>query len=63
MATIELVDIECPDCGSSDYLSFNEDYNDEWITLLCECLQCDTKFQIDYRSVSIDRIKSSRVKI
>ena len=57
MATIESVDIECPACGSSEYLSFHEDYDDEWITLLCECLECDTKFQIDYRAVSIDKIR------
>jgi len=57
MVTIKPIDIECPDCGSSDYLSFKEDYDDEWITLLCECLQCDTKFQINYRAVEIDKIR------
>lgn len=56
MAKIEPVDIECPDCGSSDYLSFDEDYDDEWITLLCDCLRCKAKFQINYRAVGIDPI-------
>ena len=58
MATIELVDIECPACGSSDYLSFHEDYDNEWITLLCECLHCNTRFQINYRAVGVEKITS-----
>ncbi len=61
MATIEPIDIECPNCGSCEYLSFDEDYDNEWISLLCQCLQCETKFQINYRAVAIDKIKSSHV--
>jgi hypothetical protein len=60
MAAIEPVKIECPNCGSSDYLSFDENYDDEWITLLCNCLQCHAKFQINYRAVGIDIIGSNR---
>ena len=60
MATVRPINIECPNCGSSDYLSFDEDYDNEWITLLCDCLQCDTKFQINYRAVGIDRIEYKR---
>jgi len=60
MATIEPVDIECPGCGGLDYLSFDENYDDEWITLLCECLQCHAKFQINYRAVGIDVIGINR---
>jgi len=63
MATIEPVDIECPVCGSSDYLSFDEDYDDEWITLLCDCLICNAKFQINYRAVGIDPIGPNREEI
>ena len=59
MATIEPIDIECPNCGSYEYLSFDEDYDNEWISLLCQCLQCETKFQINYRAVAIDKIKYS----
>lgn len=50
------VDIECPECESSEYLSFEEDYDNEWISLLCECLKCNTKFQINYRAVEISKI-------
>jgi len=58
MDTINPIDIECPSCGSSEYLSFDEDYDNEWITLLCECLKCNTKFQINYRAVEIDKISN-----
>jgi len=30
MDTINPIDIECPSCGSSEYLSFDEDYDNEW---------------------------------
>jgi uncharacterized Zn finger protein len=56
MDTINPIDIECPSCGSPEYLSFDEDYDNEWITLLCECLECNTKFQINYRAVEINKI-------
>jgi hypothetical protein len=29
MATVKPIDIECPDCESPYYLSFNEDYDNE----------------------------------
>ncbi len=57
MATLEPVNIECPECGSYEYASFYEEYDDEWISLMCECLHCDTKFQVNYRAVGIDKIK------
>lgn len=57
MATIKPINIECPDCGSYEYASFHEDYDNEWISLMCECLHCDTKFQVDYRAVGIGKIK------
>ncbi len=51
--------IKCPnpDCGGTNYLSYNELYEDEWISLQCECLNCHSLFQINYRAVSIDMIK------
>ncbi len=58
MATIEPIDVKCPNCESPDYISFDEDYDDEWITLLCECLNCGTKYQINYRAVEIGTIKN-----
>ncbi|MEW6104142.1 MAG: hypothetical protein AB1630_10100 [bacterium] len=58
MANIEPVDIECPNCGSYEYASFDEDYDNKWVTLLCECLECNTKFQINYRAVGIDKIRA-----
>lgn len=58
MFTMQPVDIKCPNCESPEYISFDEDYGNEWITLFCECLQCNTKFQINYRAVEIDKIKS-----
>lgn len=66
MVTIDLVKthlledkIRCPnpDCEETDYLSYNELYDDEWISLQCECLNCHTLFQINYRAVSIDMIR------
>lgn len=57
---VEPIEIECPNCKSSDYVSFDEIYDGEWITLLCECLRCKIKYQINYRAVGIDRIKSSK---
>lgn len=66
METIDLVKtclledkIRCPkpDCEGTDYLSYNELYDGEWISLQCECLKCGTLFQINYRAVSIDTIK------
>lgn len=62
MYKIEPIDIECPDCGSRDYLSFYEDYDDEWISLMCDCLCCKCKFQINYRAVGIDKIKSGTIQ-
>jgi DNA-directed RNA polymerase subunit M/transcription elongation factor TFIIS len=53
-----LIDIECPNCGCSKYISFGEDYDNELITLFCECLNCNTKFQINYRAVEIEKIKN-----
>jgi hypothetical protein len=54
------IDIECPECGESDYMSFNELYDDEWISLQCDCLVCKSKFQINYRAVGIDIIGHDR---
>ena len=62
MVLIKPVDIKCPDCGSFEYLSFDEDYDDEWITLLCDCLQCDSKFSISYRAVCIDKMLYNKHK-
>lgn len=54
--------IRCPnpDCGGTNYLSYNELYDDEWISLQCECLNCRTLFQINYRAVGIDTIKGEK---
>jgi len=50
--------IRCPnpDCEGINYLSYNEIYDEEWISLQCECLNCHTRFQINYRAVGIDVI-------
>ena len=65
MDTIDLVKtyiledkIRCPNpaCEGTNYLSYNELFDEEWITLQCECLNCHTLFQINYRAVSIDII-------
>lgn len=48
--------IRCPnpDCKGISYISYNEIYDEEWISLQCECLVCHTHFQINYRAVGID---------
>jgi len=56
MDTIKPIDIGCPSCEGTEYLSFDEDYENEWITLLRECLRCNTKFQINYRAVEIEKL-------
>jgi hypothetical protein len=69
MATIDLVEtrlledkIRCPNphCKGINYLSYNELYDEEWISLQCECLDCHTLFQINYRAVGIDLIKGEK---
>ncbi|HCJ67215.1 MAG TPA: hypothetical protein DHV62_07830 [Elusimicrobia bacterium] len=61
MDTIETIDvIKCPDCESISYLSYQELYDDEWISLQCNCLTCKAKFQINYRAVGIDIIGPDR---
>ena len=62
MDTIELIDIKCPnpDCKGINYLSYNELYDEEWISLQCECLNCHTLFQINYRAVGIDVITGNK---
>jgi hypothetical protein len=58
--TIEAMGIRCPVCGSNDYLSYKELYDEEWISLQCECLNCHTLFQINYRAVGIDIIAGDK---
>lgn len=69
MDTINLIDyhlledkIRCPnpDCKGISYISYNEIYDEEWISLQCECLDCHTLFQINYRAVGIDVIKREK---
>ncbi|OGL47782.1 MAG: hypothetical protein A2W05_11510 [Candidatus Schekmanbacteria bacterium RBG_16_38_10] len=55
---LEAVEVRCPHCQSDWYTSFDEDYDKEWITLLCDCLVCHQSFQINYRAFGIDKIKS-----
>ena len=57
MATLKAIEVECPNCSSCDYLSYQELYDDEWISLKCECLSCKTLFQINYRAVGIDKLR------
>jgi len=58
--TIESMGVRCPVCGSRDYLSYKEIYDEEWISLKCECLACKSLFQINYKAVSIDELKESK---
>ncbi|MGQ9631862.1 MAG: hypothetical protein ACUVXI_16360 [bacterium] len=64
MTEIELIDIKCPnpECQGTNYLSYNMffELNDEWISLQCECLNCKTLFQINYRAVGIDIMKGEK---
>jgi|GEM_PF-1303356 len=55
--TIESMGVRCPVCGSCDYLSYKELYDDEWISLKCQCLACKSLFQINYKAVCIDELK------
>lgn len=66
MATINLVEtrlledkIRCPNtnCNGNNYFSYNRFHDDdEWIGLQCECSDCGTLFQINFRAVSIDTL-------
>lgn len=69
MDTINLVEyhlledkIRCPNpnCEGICYISYNEIFDDEWISLQCECLDCHTLFQINYRAVGIDVIEGKK---
>ncbi|GEM_PF-3508050 len=69
MSTIELVKtsllkdkIRCPNpyCEGINYLSYDELFDEEWISLQCHCLDCHTLFQINYRAVEIDIIKGKK---
>lgn len=64
MDTIELTDVKCPNpsCEGINYLSYDELHDEEWISLKCECLNCHTLFQINYRAVGIDELKG-KVKL
>jgi len=55
--TIEAMGIICPVCGSYDYISYKELYDDEWISLKCQCLVCKALFQINYKAVCIDKLR------
>lgn len=57
---IESAGIKCPICGSHDYLSYKEIYEEEWISLKCQCLACKGLFQINYKAVSIDELKEPK---
>ena len=57
---MKLIDIRCPVCGSRDYLSYEEIYDGEWISLKCQCLVCNSLFQINYRAVGIDKLKGTK---
>ena len=64
MGYIETIDIiKCPDCESTSYLSYKELYDDEWISLKCECLSCKTLFQINYRAVNVDKLKDKKPEL
>ena len=64
MTTIETINVvKCPDCESTSYLSYRELYDDEWISLKCECLSCKTLFQINYRAVGIDKLKDKKPEL
>jgi hypothetical protein len=60
MTTMEPIDIECPECEGIDYVSFYIDYDREWISVMCDCMRCGAKFQINYRAVGIDIIGSNK---
>ena len=36
---------------------YKELYDDEWISLKCQCLACKALFQINYKAVCIDELK------
>ncbi len=55
--TIETMGVRCPICDSDWYLSYRELYDDEWISLKCQCLVCKALFQINYKAVCIDELK------
>ena len=60
MVTIEDIDsmgVRCPVCGSYDYLSYKELYDNKWISLKCQCLDCKALFQINYKAACIDELK------
>jgi len=64
MATIKTIDtIRCPNCGSTNYLSYKELYDEEWISLKCECLSCKSLFQINYRAVNIDKLRNKKPEL
>lgn len=65
METINLIEyrlvedkIQCPNCHEKNYASYHISYDDEWISVQCECLTCATNFQINYRAAQIDVIKN-----
>lgn len=51
------IDIKCPFCDDTDYESYHIDFDKEWITVFSECLNCNGKYQINYRAVGIDPIE------
>jgi len=64
MSTIKTIEtIKCPNCGSRDYLSYKELYDEEWISLKCECLSCRALFQINYRAVNIDKLRETKPEL
>ncbi len=54
---IQTMGVRCPVCGHRYYLSYKELYDDEWISLKCQCFGCNGLFQINYKAVCIDELK------
>ncbi|HAW49988.1 TPA: hypothetical protein DCX16_03450, partial [bacterium] len=64
MGHAEIIDtIKCLNCESTSHLPYNELYDEEGISLKCECLSRKTLFQINYRAVNIDRLKDKKTRI
>jgi len=58
---IDSMGVRCPICGSYDYLSYKELYDNEWISLKCQCLDRKALFQISYNAVCIDELKEALI--
>lgn len=54
---VQTMGVRCPVCGCRSYLSYKELYDEEWISLKCQCFGCNGLFQINYKAVCIDELK------